>query len=94
MATVNEDDEQEFAPQKKKPLSEDEKRKKKIVVGSLMKALIRPGGGDSGPSNSDQVLEANPAHVKGLYGRGMVYMGNGDFEEARADFKMMQLLLF
>ncbi|MCI30648.1 peptidyl-prolyl cis-trans isomerase PASTICCINO1-like, partial [Trifolium medium] len=35
------------------------------------------------------VLEANPAHVKGLYRRGMAYMGNGDFDEARADFKMM-----
>jgi len=29
--------------------------KKKIVAGSLMEALIRPGGGDSGPSDSDQV---------------------------------------
>jgi hypothetical protein len=38
-----------------------------------------------------QVLEANPAHVKGLYRRGMAYMGNGDFEEARADFKMVNL---
>ena len=25
------------------------------MAGSLMKALIRPGGRDSGPSNSDQV---------------------------------------
>jgi hypothetical protein len=31
-----------------------------------------------------QVLEAN-------YRRGMAYMGNGDFEEARADFKMVNL---
>ncbi|PNX71350.1 peptidyl-prolyl cis-trans isomerase pasticcino1-like protein [Trifolium pratense] len=37
----------------------------------------------------NKVLEANPAHVKGLYRRGMAYMGNGDFDEARADFKMM-----
>ncbi|KAJ1402393.1 hypothetical protein SESBI_28085 [Sesbania bispinosa] len=50
MAAVNEDAEQEFAPQNKKPPSEDEKRKKKIVPGSLM----RPGGGDSGPSDGDQ----------------------------------------
>ncbi|KAH1256963.1 Peptidyl-prolyl cis-trans isomerase PASTICCINO1 [Glycine max] len=35
------------------------------------------------------VLEANPAHVKGLYRRGMAYMAAGDFEEARADFKVM-----
>ncbi|XP_019463927.1 PREDICTED: peptidyl-prolyl cis-trans isomerase PASTICCINO1 isoform X2 [Lupinus angustifolius] len=53
---VNGDVEHEFAPQKKKPPSEDEKRKKKIVPGSLMKALVRPGGGDSGPSDGDQVI--------------------------------------
>lgn len=28
----------------------------KIVPGSLMKALMRPGGGDSGPSDGDQVI--------------------------------------
>ncbi|KAJ1411238.1 Tetratricopeptide-like helical domain superfamily [Sesbania bispinosa] len=56
MAAVNEGAEQEFAPQNKKPPSEDEKRKKKIVPGSLMKALMRPGGGDSGPSDGDQVI--------------------------------------
>ncbi|XP_061376352.1 peptidyl-prolyl cis-trans isomerase PASTICCINO1 [Gastrolobium bilobum] len=54
--SVNEDAEQECEPQKKKPPSEDEKRKKKIVPGSLMKALMRPGGGDSGPSDGDQVI--------------------------------------
>ncbi|KAL2658937.1 hypothetical protein AAZV13_03G055100 [Glycine max] len=37
----------------------------------------------------NKVLEANPAHVKGLYRRGMAYMAAGDFEEARADFKVM-----
>nr|KYP37498.1 Peptidyl-prolyl isomerase PASTICCINO1 [Cajanus cajan] len=52
---ANEDAAQDFAP-KKKPPSEDEKRKKKIVPGSLMKALVRPGGGDSGPSDGDQVI--------------------------------------
>jgi hypothetical protein len=30
-------------------------RKEKIVAGSLMKALMRPGGGDSGPSDGHQV---------------------------------------
>ncbi|KAK7857888.1 peptidyl-prolyl cis-trans isomerase pasticcino1, partial [Quercus suber] len=35
------------------------------------------------------VLDANHAHVKALYRRGMAYMAAGDFEEARADFKMM-----
>lgn len=37
----------------------------------------------------NKVLDANPAHVKGLYRRGMAYMTAGDFEEAGADFKMM-----
>ena len=31
-------------------------RKEKIVPGSLMKALMRPGGGDSTPSDGDQVI--------------------------------------
>lgn len=53
---LDEDTEQEFAPQKKKPPTEDEKRRKKIVPGSLMKALVRPGGGDSSPSDGDQVI--------------------------------------
>ncbi|AES88468.2 putative peptidylprolyl isomerase [Medicago truncatula] len=57
MAIVNEENvQQEFNPPKKKPPTEDEKRKKKIVAGSLMKALIRPGGGDSHPSDADQVI--------------------------------------
>lgn len=33
-----------------------------------------------------KVLDANPAHVKALYRRGMAYMAVGNFEEARADF--------
>ncbi|KAF3970197.1 hypothetical protein ACB098_01G129500 [Castanea mollissima] len=53
---VAEDAEQEVAQQNKKPPTEDEKRRKKIVPGSLMKALIRPGGGDSRPSDGDQVI--------------------------------------
>ena len=36
-----------------------------------------------------QVLDANPAHVKGLYRRGMAYMAAGDFEEAKSDFEMV-----
>jgi len=40
-----------------------------------------------------QVLDANPVHVKGLYRRGMAYMTAGDFEEARADFKMVQIFV-
>ncbi|KAK7355216.1 hypothetical protein VNO80_14465 [Phaseolus coccineus] len=52
---ANEDAAQEFEP-KKKPPTEDEKRKKKIMPGSLMKALMRPGGGDAGPSDGDQII--------------------------------------
>ncbi|ESW17565.1 hypothetical protein PHAVU_007G249700 [Phaseolus vulgaris] len=52
---ANEDAAQEFEP-KKKPPTEDEKRKKKITPGSLMKALMRPGGGDAGPSDGDQII--------------------------------------
>lgn len=52
----NEDAEQEFKSQKKKTTSDEEKRKKKIVPGSLMKALVRPGGGDATPADGDQVM--------------------------------------
>lgn len=37
-----------------------------------------------------KVLDANPAHVKALYRRGMAYMAVGNFEEARADFSKVQ----
>ncbi|CAL1356551.1 unnamed protein product [Linum trigynum] len=48
---------QEYVPQpKKKEPSELEKRRKKIEPGSLMKAEMRPGGGDARPSDGDQVL--------------------------------------
>lgn len=53
---VEEGTRQELLPQKKKTPSEDDKRKEKIVPGSLMKALMRPGGGDSTPSDGDQVI--------------------------------------
>lgn len=39
-----------------------------------------------------QVLDANPAHVKGLYRRGMAYMALGEFEEAERDFEMVILI--
>lgn len=56
MAVVN-DAEQDFKPQKKKITSdEDDKRRKKMVPGGLMKAVIRPGGGDAIPSDGDQVI--------------------------------------
>ncbi|TYJ96223.1 peptidyl-prolyl cis-trans isomerase PASTICCINO1 [Cucumis melo var. makuwa] len=50
------DTEPELLPQKKNEPSEDEKRKAKIVPGSLMKALMRPGGGEATPSEGDQVV--------------------------------------
>ncbi|XP_028786005.1 peptidyl-prolyl cis-trans isomerase PASTICCINO1 [Neltuma alba] len=53
---VNEHTEREYVPQKEKQSSEEEKRKKKIVPGSLMKAVVRPGGGDLTPSDGDQIV--------------------------------------
>ncbi|CAI9098339.1 OLC1v1034968C1 [Oldenlandia corymbosa var. corymbosa] len=52
----DEDSQQQFKPQKKKPDSEHEQRRKKIVPGSLMKAVIRPGGGELTPADGDQVI--------------------------------------
>lgn len=46
------------------------------------------------PDGTAWVLDANPAHVKALYCRGMAYMAAGDFEEARADFKMVMLIIY
>lgn len=40
-----------------------------------------------------KVLDANPAHVKALYRRGMAYMAVGDFEGARSDFEMVMLMV-
>ncbi|KAK8685343.1 hypothetical protein V6N13_041346 [Hibiscus sabdariffa] len=54
--SLDEEDEQSYVPKKKKSESEDDKRRKKIVPGSLMKALMRPGGGESNPSDGDQVI--------------------------------------
>lgn len=35
----------------------------------------------------------SPAHIKGLYRRGMAYMTAGDFEEARKDFEMVEIFI-
>ncbi|KAG2286973.1 hypothetical protein Bca4012_031741 [Brassica carinata] len=48
--------EQNHLPKKKKSETEDDKRRKKIVPGSLLKALVRPGGGESSPVDGDQVI--------------------------------------
>uniref|UniRef100_A0A452YPA2 Uncharacterized protein n=1 Tax=Aegilops tauschii subsp. strangulata TaxID=200361 RepID=A0A452YPA2_AEGTS len=37
----------------------------------------------------EQVLDANPVHVKALYRRGMSYMLGGDFDDAKNDFEKM-----
>ncbi|XP_027179997.1 peptidyl-prolyl cis-trans isomerase PASTICCINO1 isoform X2 [Coffea eugenioides] len=55
MAT-DEDRLPDYKTQKKKPTSDEDKRKKKIVPGSLMKAVIRPGGGEVTPTDGDQVI--------------------------------------
>lgn len=44
------------AKKKKSPTEEEaEKRRKKLTPGSLMKGLIRSGGGDATPAEGDQV---------------------------------------
>ncbi|CAN6930004.1 unnamed protein product [Brassica oleracea var. botrytis] len=43
-------------PKKKKSETEDDKRRKRIVPGSLLKAVVRPGGGDSSPKDGDQII--------------------------------------
>ncbi|KAL3536457.1 hypothetical protein ACH5RR_004918 [Cinchona calisaya] len=53
---ADEDAQQDYEPQKKKPSSDQDKRRKKIVPGSLMKAVIRPGGGELTPSDGYQVI--------------------------------------
>ncbi|XP_010504190.1 PREDICTED: peptidyl-prolyl cis-trans isomerase PASTICCINO1 [Camelina sativa] len=53
---VGDQTEQNYLPKKKKSETEDDKRRKNIVPGSLLKAVVRPGGGDSSPVDGDQVI--------------------------------------
>ncbi|XP_010515914.1 PREDICTED: peptidyl-prolyl cis-trans isomerase PASTICCINO1 [Camelina sativa] len=53
---VGDQTEQNNLPKKKKSETEDDKRRKNIVPGSLLKAVVRPGGGDSSPVDGDQVI--------------------------------------
>ncbi|KAK9673862.1 hypothetical protein RND81_12G194500 [Saponaria officinalis] len=55
MAVPEVEDQNAMLP-KKKQLSEDDKRRKKLVPGGLMKAEIRPGGGEDTPADGDQVI--------------------------------------
>ncbi|GMH13474.1 hypothetical protein Nepgr_015315 [Nepenthes gracilis] len=54
--SVVEAGEQQHVPPKNKELSDDEKRRTKLVPGGLLKAELRSGGGDSRPSDGDQVI--------------------------------------
>lgn len=57
MAVPEVEDQRAMLPTKKKQqLSDDDKRKKNLVEGGLMKAEIRPGGGESNPSDGDQII--------------------------------------
>ncbi|ONK62158.1 uncharacterized protein A4U43_C07F990 [Asparagus officinalis] len=49
-------EQREYAPKSKKPSEEEEKRRKKVTPGSLMKAVVRHGGGDEKPVDKDQVI--------------------------------------
>ncbi|KAL2509634.1 Peptidyl-prolyl cis-trans isomerase PASTICCINO1 [Forsythia ovata] len=53
---VDEDFGQQFKPQKKKSDSDDDKRRKNVKPGSLMKAVMRAGGGETTPTDGDQVI--------------------------------------
>ncbi|XP_074310892.1 peptidyl-prolyl cis-trans isomerase PASTICCINO1 [Silene latifolia] len=53
---VSEIDDHDATLPKKKQLSEDDKRRLKVVPGGLLKAEVRPGGGDASPSDGDQVI--------------------------------------
>ncbi|KAH9605321.1 hypothetical protein KSS87_022449 [Heliosperma pusillum] len=55
MAVSEVDDHDAMLP-KKKQLSEDDKRRLKVVPGGLLKAEVRPGGGEASPSDGDQVI--------------------------------------
>ncbi|GAB2225089.1 hypothetical protein Drorol1_Dr00005875 [Drosera rotundifolia] len=68
MAVLEEDNEDQYSAAPRPPprnnkknnkddeLSDDDKRRKKLVPGGLLKAELRPGGGDSRPSDGDQVV--------------------------------------
>ncbi|KAF3525361.1 hypothetical protein F2Q69_00048996 [Brassica cretica] len=51
--------------------------------------LLRLGEWRKSVETCNKVLEAKPGHAKGLYRRGMAYMGGGEYEAARNDFNMM-----
>ncbi|XP_021741091.1 peptidyl-prolyl cis-trans isomerase PASTICCINO1-like [Chenopodium quinoa] len=57
MAVLEPAEQDTMSPPKKKQLSEyDKRRKKNLVPGGLLKAELRPGGGESTPSDGDQVI--------------------------------------
>ncbi|KAG6430648.1 hypothetical protein SASPL_108720 [Salvia splendens] len=56
---------------------------------NMAACLLKIGEYRKSVESCNKVLDANPAHVKALYRRGMAYMAVGNFEEARADFNKM-----
>ncbi|KAJ4833555.1 hypothetical protein Tsubulata_022486 [Turnera subulata] len=56
---------------------------------SIGNRLFKEGKFELAKAKYEKVLDANPAHAKALYRRGMAYMEAADFEEARGDFEMM-----
>ncbi|XP_031485513.1 peptidyl-prolyl cis-trans isomerase PASTICCINO1 isoform X1 [Nymphaea colorata] len=53
---VDEEAEEKYVPKKNKQQKDEEKRRKNMPPGSLMKAIVRPGGGTVKPKDGDQVL--------------------------------------
>ncbi|XP_057787680.1 peptidyl-prolyl cis-trans isomerase PASTICCINO1-like isoform X1 [Salvia miltiorrhiza] len=56
---------------------------------NMAACLLKMGEYRKSIESCNKVLDANPAHVKALYRRGMAYIAVGNFEEARADFSKM-----
>ncbi|KAL1549178.1 G1/S-specific cyclin pas1 [Salvia divinorum] len=60
-----------------------------LIHLNMAACLLKMGEYRKSVESCNKVLDANPAHVKALYRRGMAYMAVGNFEEARADFNKM-----
>ncbi|KDO58000.1 hypothetical protein CISIN_1g0069081mg [Citrus sinensis] len=63
--------------------------KRNLLHLNVAACLLKLGECRKSIEACNKVLDANPAHVKGLYRRGMAYMALGEFEEAQRDFEMM-----
>ncbi|KAJ8753849.1 hypothetical protein K2173_000103 [Erythroxylum novogranatense] len=65
------------------------KYEKNLLYLNVAACYLKLGECRKSIEECNKVLDANPAHVKALYRRGMAYMTVGDFDEARTDFEMM-----